>query len=520
MLNYNDLPDYLKSGRKSCEAVVLGCLYEDPMLLGDYDIQSDMFVSEEGSFLFTILKTLHNKKINKINDTEIRLNCNADALKQYREYGGYKIIETLRRTVDIKNFNSYLDDLQKSNLLISYYQDGLDLEKEIKIETKKGEVEISWLDLFKNMTCEEIITFRETRENNYIKTSIDNSIKEHVGNIPDSYLDNLLSGAEIGLMFDKVGETLFMPYLSKEILGLKRQSLSMLSANVNCGKSTWMSNLILSLASTGNTILCVTNEQRIEDFFHTFIVYILYNILDYKKINKRKIKSGTLSVEDITMVKQAKKYYDEHFSDKIILASMNDTNMCGLSKLVRKYKNSHDIDAVVYDTFKQEFKGNGEASYKDLIRDSRELHTLCKKYDIVGLCCIQTSQTFDGELFLTLSMLSGAKAINEILHGLYMMRVLYPQEMDENSPYYCHPFRRVKDDSTGKWKEEKITLNPNNHYRVIFISKSRDTLTAVDTQEAIVMSFNTFSGTFKEYCMCKPVRKNINNQQNNKFNKK
>ena len=61
MLNYNDLPDYLKSGRKSCEAVVLGCLYEDPMLLGDYDIDTDMFISEEGSFLFTILKTLSIK---------------------------------------------------------------------------------------------------------------------------------------------------------------------------------------------------------------------------------------------------------------------------------------------------------------------------------------------------------------------------------------------------------------------------------------------------------------------------
>ena len=76
-------------------------------------------------------------------------------------------------------------------------------------------------------------------------------------------------------MFDKVGDTNFMPYLSKEVLGLKRQTLSMLSANVNCGKTTWMSNLILSLATNENTILCVTNEQRIEDFFTTFIVYIL-----------------------------------------------------------------------------------------------------------------------------------------------------------------------------------------------------------------------------------------------------
>lgn len=520
MIQYDNLPNYLKQGRKSSEAVVLGCLYEDPMLLNDYDIDSDMFISEEGNFLFTILKTLSKKKINKINDTEIRLNCNTDILRQYKEYGGFKTIEVLKRTVDLKNFESYLDDLQKSNLLINYYSDGLNLEQNIQIETKKGVIDISWLDLFKNMTCEEIITFRENRENNYVKTSIDNSIKEHTGKIPDNYLDNLLQGGEVGLMFDKIGDNLFMPYLSREILGLKPQTLSMLSANVNCGKSTWMSNLILSLASNENVVLCVTNEQRIEDFFTTFIVYILCHVLNYKKINKKKIKSGSLSDEDIEMVVQAKKYYDENLSDKIILASMLDTDMNGLSKLVRKYKNSHNISACVYDTFKQEFKGNGEASYKDLIKDSRELHTLCKKYDIVGLCCIQTSQTYDGELFLTLSMLSGAKAINEILHGLYMMRVLYPQELDKNSPFYCHPFRRVKDEKTGKWIEEEVELNSNNHYRVLFISKSRDTLTAVDTQEAIIMSFNTFSGAFQERCMCKPVRKNINQQQQNKFSKK
>ena len=500
-------PESILKGRKSIEGCVLGCLFKDILLMKEYKIKESDFISTEGKFYCGILNNLLRNNICEITDTDIRLTSSDDVIQQYKDYGGMKTIEKLKKSVDLKNFQSYLDELCKRNLFMKLVdEEGMDLE----IPREIGNTRQSYLEFFKSqhMTSDEIVKFLSLRILNKCETSINNGVKEATGKIPDEYLERLFTGGKLGVLFDKVEDITLLPHISKEVLGLKKKTLSMFGAFVNVGKTTMLCNIILSLASKGQTVLAITNEMEIDDFYTNFIIYIINNFMKYKGINKRKLKSGALLDDEKNIVRKAKEIYDEKFSDNIVLCSTPDSDIEIASSLVRKYSLSKNIDVLCYDTFKQNFDKDGEVSYKDLIKDSRTVYKLCKTYDLIGLCAIQLSQQYFGNLVLDLSMLAGAKQINEILENLFMMRTLYKVELDKNSKYYIHPYRKEKID--GKWEEKEIELDPNGNYRVAFITKARDCQTFEDSNEAVLLSYNGWSGTFKEICLCHPQRGFIN----------
>lgn len=500
-----EYPISILKGRKNIEGTVLGCLFQDLLLIKEYDIKDKHFFSEEGKFYFGIINNLLRKNVLEITDTDIRLNSSEDVIEQYKSYGGMKQVEKLKRISDLRNFESYIDELFKRNLYMELYDDGIDLEKEIEIETKSGIKSMKYLDMFELMTCEEVVKFMQNRLSNKTQGTISNGIEESFGEIPENFIEELYEGKTLGVSFDSVGEIKLLPYISKETLGLKKKTLNMLASFVNVGKTTLLCNMILSLASKDQKVLVITNEMKIKDYWINFLVYIGSNILGYKGLTKRKAKSGTLTDEDKKILIQARKFYNENFSDKLIICSILDSDMDLVEKLTRKYSLSKNIDVLVYDTFKQNFSKSDEVSYKDLIKDSRNAEKLCKKYDLIGLCAIQLSQMYLGNLVLDLSMLAGAKQINEILENLMMMRAIYKEELNKESKYYIHPFIRFKNEN-GIWEVKEIELDKNNTYRVLFLTKTRDGETFEDSNTAVLCSYVGRTGTFKEICLCRPVR--------------
>lgn len=511
-------PKSVMDGRKSIEANVLGCLFNDILLVKEYKIKNSDFVSEEGKFYYDIVKHLSDKSILEPTDTDIRLLCSDDVIQTYKAYNGFKRIEQMKNIVDIKNFPSYIDELYKRNLYIKLINEGYNLEKEIEIVNKKKTIHISPIDLFEsaNMTSEEVVNFMQTRLSDMDVISHDNSIEESDGHIEDSFIEDLCEGKEMGIMFDDVGVDIdgdkvrCLPHISKEILGLKRSTLSMIGAFVNVGKTTLLSNIILSLADKGETVLVVTNEMKVKDFKMAFLVYTCAAILKHKSITKKKLKSGKLTDEEKEVLNRAKDEYNKRFGDKIILCSIPDSNMDMVDRLTRKYALSRNSSTLVYDTFKMNFDKNGEVSYKDLIKDSRHAEKLCKKYNMIGLCAIQLSQQFLGNLILDLSMLAGAKQVNEILWNLMMMRSVYnDKELDpKNEKYYIRPFTFEKEN--GKWKRKPFKVDKDGTYRVMFLTKTRDGETFEDSRTAVLLHYNGKYGVFKELCLCEPQRAVIN----------
>lgn len=506
-------PERILKGRKSLEGCLLGCLFKDILLIKEYKIKETYFISTEGKFYYSLLSNLLKNNISEVTDTDIRLVSPDSMVEEYKDYGGIKTIEKLRKSVDLKNFASYLDELVKRNLYMKIIdEEGIDLELNREI----GDRVQSYLDFFEeqHMNSDEITRFLSLRMLNKCENSINSGVKEATGKIPNEYIEKLFEGGKLGILFDKVDDVVLLPHISKEVLGLKKKTLSMFGAFVNVGKTTMLCNIILSLASKNQTVLAITNEMEIEDFYNNFLIYIINNFIKYKGINKRKLKSGSLTEEEKKIVIEAKDIYDDRFSNNIILCSIPDSDIDTAASLVRKYSLSKNIDVLCYDTFKQNFDKDGDVGYKDLIKDSRTVYKLCKTYDLIGLCAIQLSQQYFGNLVLDLSMLAGAKQINEILENLFMMRTLYSVELDKSSKYYIYPYRKERID--GKWEEREIELDPNGNYRVAFITKARDCQTFEDSNEAVLLAYNGWSGTFKEICLCRPHRGFINQNYSKK----
>jgi replicative DNA helicase len=515
---YEELPDYLQKNRKSIEGTVLGVLFQDIMSIKEYNLD-DMFITHEGMVLYRIVKTLSDNNVLKATDLDIKLQCEPSLVKEYTDLGGFKMVEILMRTTELENANSYIDSLLKHNMLISFWEDGLNLEKEITITTKKGETQISWLDLADKMTTDELLNFKESRDTSYLPISINSDVKEHVGEISMDFIENLENGNEVGFLFENVLSSKFLPTISKEILGLRKRTLNFIASSINIGKSTLLSNLALSLASNGYRTLLMTNEEDISAFKIKFLTYLVNNEVGYKKINQKKIKSGGLTDEDKLALREARNIYNEKIADNLIIVSTNTMNMGSMKKIIRKYSlSSKGLDVFLFDTFKM---SNGtDDDWKALVKQSREIHELTKIYDICAVMTYQLAMSNNGSLFLDIGMMANSKQIGEVASEMFLMRTLYKEELDKDSKAYCKPFKRVK--KGDRWVEEEVELSPDSNYRVLFLGKSRSATVSSDSNTAFILHMNTYSTKISEVCFCHPVRMNINNinQQNNKFGKK
>jgi hypothetical protein len=177
--------------------------------------------------------------------------------------------------------------------------------------------------------------------------------------------------------------------------------------------------------------------------------------------------------------------------------------MSTVKKKIRENVLRYGYDTVLYDTFKLDFDSAGNTRQDlSLIKDSRELDALCKKYNIIGLASLQLAINTIGKLFLDSSVLSNSKQIKEVLEGLYLMRNVYDEELDPKSKYYCKPFRLKK--VNDKWIEEEYQPDRNAVWRMIFPDKTRSGANSSDTGVAYLLKFSGDHAIFREVAQCRP----------------
>ena len=58
----------LLEGRVEVEGAVIASIANDMLILDDYELSSDMFLTKDGSFLFRLMETLRSKNINQITE--------------------------------------------------------------------------------------------------------------------------------------------------------------------------------------------------------------------------------------------------------------------------------------------------------------------------------------------------------------------------------------------------------------------------------------------------------------------
>lgn len=469
------------------------------LLIDDTTFEQKDFVTADGLFYFSMLNQLRNKGFYSLDEVTILSNLSQDAIDKYEDMGGWDSIQHQIDIINTQNFDTYIDILYRENILLHMHSDGFNLLKEIDVNDKK----IIPLKLFRKMTAEEVTDWYDARISSYGTGYSSKVLEEEEIDFDDEFIESCQEGEENGVPFDIAGydingeEINCFPFLSRQIMGLLEGTFTMMGGFSSVGKSSWWVTVLMSLLYYDRKILIISNEESVKKFKVKFMIWLLGKRNRYFKLTKKKMTSGDINAESRDQLTQVQKFWRENYKGRVKFISINDADMRVVKKKIRENVLRYGYDCVLYDTFKiQESDFEGTRQDLSLVRDSRELDKIAKKYNIIMLASVQLAERLKGKLFLDSSVLSNSKQIKEILENLFLMRTVYDEELDEKNKFYCRPFRLKK--VNDKWIEEEYLPDRNAVYRALFVEKTRNGNNSSDTGVAYLLKFDGDHCIFRE----------------------
>ena len=496
----------LLKGRIEIEGNVVSCLFKDMLLLDEVKLEAKDFITSDGHFYFSLLKDLRKKGFYTLDEITILSNSKDTVVDQFVERGGWDTIQHQIDIINEKNFDTYIDILYRENILCNMHLDGFNLINPVTIGDKK----VAPLKLLRKMSAEEVVDWYESRLASY-GTGYSSKVleEEEIVEFTDEFISECEEGLENGVPFDEgdldvnLNPMNCFPFLSRQISGLLPGTLTMMGGFSSTGKSTWFVTLIMALLHYDRKVLVITNEEDVKRFKIKFLVWLVGKYTRYFGLTKKKMTSGQIDAESRKYLKEVQEFWKENYSKRVKIISISDADMSVVKKKIRENVLRNGYDTVLYDTFKmQEEDFSGSRQDLSLVRDSRELYKLAKKYNIIMLASVQLAEYMKGKLFLDSSVLSNSKQIKEVLENLFLMRNLYEEEKDPKNKLYCRPFRLVKTES-GKWVEEEFTLDPAGVYKVLFVEKCRMGANSSDTGVAYLLRYDGDHCIFREQCQAR-----------------
>ena len=480
-------------------------MFKDMLLLDDLELKKEDFITNDGRFYFGLLTQLRKKGFYSLDEITILSNMNDEVIERYEACGGWESIQHQIDIINDKNFDTYIDILYRENIMLHMYDDGIDLLHTVDVNGKK----VVLLKLFRKMDADSVQDWWDARIASYGTGYSSKILEEEEIDFDDEFIDNCEEGLENGVPFDIAGydvngeEINCFPFLTRQTMGLLEGTLTMLAGFSSAGKSTWFVTVIMALLFHGRKVLIISNEERVKKFKAKFMVWLLGKRNRYFKLSKSKFLSGDINEESRKQLADVQKFWRENYKGKLKFISIADADMSVVKKKIRENALRYGYDTVLYDTFKiQEKDFSGQRQDLALVRDSRELDKIGKKYNLIMLASVQLAEYMRGKLFLDSCVLSNSKQIKEILEGLFLMRTVYDEELDEKSKYYCHPFRLKKVDD--KWIEEEYKPDKNAVWRILFVEKTRNGRNSSDTGIAYLLKYDGDHCIFREVAQCRP----------------
>lgn len=507
----------LLKSRITEEGNICGCLLNDITLYDDCGLSANDFITQSGRMLFTIGKQIRDKRFHTFDEITFLSNANDDVKEKINnEFGGFKQIQNVMDAVSLKNYDTFLDDLNKSNIILALHRKNFNLLSEMTLDNGKKVIPI---DLFKKLTASEVINFYEGTLST-LDTKINSSkiVEEGLMDFDDDFLARLENKEEVGVSFGEAGVNVdgevikTFPFMSSNILGVKHGTLNCWAAHSGAGKSTYMVTVLMSLISQGESFTIVTNESSVSDVKVQFLVWVLTRCLDYWNISKKKLVSGNLTSEDKQKIKEARAYWKKNYEKVIKITSLSDADARLTCQIIKKDITRGGYTGFLVDTFKLSMDGgNNDSFWMSLIKDTRALTEIAMRYNVIGLMTVQLALNSLNRCWIDASCLSNSRGIKETLSNLIMFRKVTDAELDPNSPYFIHPFRS-KQDASGNWYEEEYLPDRSKVWRLFFIDKSRRGADSNDTGIAYLVRYDGDFCCFYETAKARPTHRLINTE--------
>lgn len=502
--------------RINIEANVIGCIYKCPDIISETKFTNENFKTKDARFLFSIAKKLSDKGINVFDEVSIVSNFDEDIISAFHEIGGYTSVSHLASIVNEDNYESYADDLSKSELILKLYDIGFNLFDPVQIgNSKKKERPI---DTFKKLNAQEILDYWEMQLSNIdISIKSNDILDECELDIDDDSVNKIQDGTANGIPFNTFGkdengnEITVYPVLSSFVNGILPKTTFAVCGFSSTGKSCLWTSIILGLLYQGKSALIISNEMEKTPYIMNILTWIAYKKYHCYTLTKDKLRSGNLDDKEKEVLDKTKKFWKENYKGKLHFIHIPDMNMNLVKRKVRQYAIRKGIDFFLIDTLKaqvNDMNGN-DTVWIDLLRSARIADELAKRYNLACGLSIQLNSANKGKLFLDESCISNCKQILETCETMLAIRNTYDiKELLPGNKEYLRPFWIEKNPSTGKYEkiEKQIPTDQLDYnYKVIFCIKNRNGINTESSGQAFLYSFIGQQAVFKESYRCHPV---------------
>jgi len=443
----------VKEYKKPIEANIIGCMFKNSELYYDCELTLDHFSHNEWKVYFAIIKNLVEVEKKEVLD-EITVGLfleKHDKLRaKYEEYGEYITIDNLTKYIVIENFNGYLEELKKWNVVI-------DLIK------KKFPV-FDMISDFADMKAEDIYNYYEAQLN-HMFVNVAGNVKVY-SLTHDLYktIDELDKGLAVGLSYHGI------PSLNVNTGGMALGNITLLGGLSNVGKSTIMRNTIIPSILEAREKLCIlVNEDSLVKTQREMLVWTANNIFK-TELQKYIIRDGKYSESVKAVLKKSADWLvEQNKSQNILIIPFDKYSTKQAIKIIKKY--SHSTKFFCLDTFKIDSGDVSDKSWLQLQQNMTSLNDVIKgeAKNLHLLATFQLNKASAKQRCYTQDNIGGGgKNIIDPVSTCIMAREVLTDEY-EGERKAIKVWRLA-----GKNSNIPVTLDKNKKYLILFIVKSRE----------------------------------------------
>lgn len=470
-MQLENIPIEIIKKRDAIECNFVFTLYKDPTLIGDYKnvANGTDIITDDGIFYYGLGLELYKAGYNAFDNISIyTFLSDKEILKDgFERRGGYRSIQEITSLLSIDNISAYYDELIKNNMTIRLHESGFNVMGE--------------LDKINQMSSNDLYDYYDFKLNNICIGKIDKIKPENLSDGYGEYIKEWDSGKSVGY---KVG----FPLLNYRLAGVHKKNLLLHLAHIGNGKTTTsILYYILPVLESGENVCIIGNEQSVDEFRQMVLSSVLFNKIEYFKMNRQKMIIGHFTDEDKEHLLKAEAWLKD-CTGKLQFIELNDYSISSVKKIVKKYSKLN-VGMFVFDTLKPE-QENSDKAWAEFSEVAKELFILAKKEDIAVVATAQLSSDSMGRRFLDLSCTGKSRAIAETASQVVMFRSMSSDEKEKLKPY------QFQKDEHGKYSKVRkvIDLDINKDYIILFTPKNR----FGDTTPQIVYERNMSFNTMKE----------------------
>ena len=433
------------------EASIVSMIYKNPDLLRETNLQLNDIHNNCWRVYFEIARDMIiNEKKATLSEVDIGLYLEKHpklADKYYNEYGGYRTIEDAGFYIKEENFDSYVRDLRKWNVVAKLVKHGFPCDK-----ARLSEIcDMSAEDLYDEYTVYL----------NDIFANIDNNIKSYNGFADmKSLIDELDAGKNVGIPFANC------EVLNRETGGMLGGNIIGFGAASGVGKSTLSINYVFpSMIKYDLKAVFIINEEDQNKFKKEALTWYCSNILKHP-IPKRVLRDGNFDNETKEALYKAAEWFESQKEKRhITIIPLEQYTARTVIKLIKKYTKM-GCDVIVLDTLKESYDSRDKESWKSLMTDCVDFYD-CIKH--TNTCMVITYQLVKNKSkYLTNADIGISKGILDIFSlNIFFRRPLQTEFEGGKDELYC--YKPIKNTNS----RIEFKLNKDKHYMIGFVSKNR-----------------------------------------------